>query len=213
MSRINSIDDVIVHIEGIHKSMQFSGDLFPIISDLFRFIKDMIPLMLEANLSIKETTNHLPTATDNITSVSKTTENATHQVLDQLENIFTKLDLLKQKIDSEDSKEGKIALLDEISTEANEIIFAFQFQDITTQQLEHTSRILKAVYEKFSHLFGAFEKMRKNSDIGQEVVQAIEREFDKEKERRHKEFFDNHTADTMHHSAEITQEDIDSFFK
>ncbi len=213
MSRINSIDDVIVHIEGIHKSMQFSGDLFPIISDLFRFIKDMIPLMLEANLSIKETTNHLPTATDNITSVSKTTENATHQVLDQLENIFTKLDLLKQKIDSEDSKEDKIALLDEISTEANEIIFAFQFQDITTQQLEHTSRILKAVYEKFSHLFGAFEKMRKNSDIGQEVVQAIEREFDKEKERRHKEFFDNHTADTMHHSAEITQEDIDSFFK
>ncbi len=212
---INSIDDVLKHIEEIHNSMEFNEELFPIVTDLFKFLQDMIPILSEANISVKESTNHLPTASDNLNSVSQTTENATNQVLDQVDSISGKLAELKKMIQEGTDKEKQTALLDEVTNEANEIVFAFQFQDITTQQLEHTNRILSAVYEKFHTLFESFDYMRNNSSLGAEVARAIENEFNKElsKHKEDMESFKKRTEDIIHQNHEFSQEDIDSFFK
>lgn len=215
MKQINNLDDVLLQIENMRHTMKFSNELFPIMKDLFVFLKDMIPLLLEANVSIKESTSRIPTATDNINNVSKMTETSTNEVLDSIETITGKLNNLSDMIKSDKPKEEQIAQLDEVNNMVNEIIFAFQFQDITTQKLEHTSRILKTVHDKFVALFKSFEKMRDNSELGSEVARAIEYEFEKEKNKgiENKEYFENNTQDIMRQNVEISQEDIDNFFK
>ncbi len=215
MQKIQTIDDVLKRIEGIRDSMEFNEELFPIVSDLFHFLKDMIPLLMEANVSIKEGTDHLPTAQDNLHQVTETTELATNEVLDKVENISQSLEKVKEMVlEGRDAKE-QINKLDEIINESNEIVFAFQFQDITTQQLEHTHRILNAVYNKFGNLFSSFEKMRKNSDLGSDVALAIENEFEKERlaVMNNGDDFRKHTEDKMHHNTGFSQADIDKFFK
>ncbi|MCB0281028.1 MAG: hypothetical protein H6627_11720 [Calditrichae bacterium] len=215
MKEINNLDDVLLQIENLKHTMKFSNELFPIMKDLFVFLKDMIPLLLEANISIKESTSRIPTATDNINNVSKMTETSTNQVLDSIEEITVKLNNLGEMIKSDDSKENQNLLLEDIGNMVNEIIFAFQFQDITTQKLEHTSRILRTVHDKFVALFKSFDQMRNNSELGSEVARAIEFEFEKQKlvGQENKEYFESNTQDIMRQNVEISQDDIDRFFK
>jgi len=216
MDEIQSIDDVLTHIEGIRNSMEFNEELFPIVSDLFYFLKDMIPLLMEANISIKEGTDHLPTAQDNLQQVTETTEIATNEVLDKVENISESLQAVKDMIGSGTSADEQLSKLDSIINESNEIVVAFQFQDITTQQLEHTHRILTAVYNKFGNLFSSFEKMRKNSALGSDVARAVEYEFEKQRVAVLSAIngqCQTQTADKMHHNSGFTQADIDKFFK
>ena len=66
MADINNIDDVLKKVEELKDSLQFSGEMFPLISDVFVFIKEIVPLLLEANSSIKESTGKIPTATENL---------------------------------------------------------------------------------------------------------------------------------------------------
>jgi len=215
MNQINNLDDVLQSIEDLRDSIKFSNDLFPIMKDLFIFLKDMIPLLLEANVSIKESTKRLPDATDNINNVSKMTETSTNQVLDSIETITGKLGELRVMMENSNDKNTQLDMLDEVSNLANEMVFAFQFQDITTQKLEHTSRILKTVHDKFAVLFKSFDKMRANSEIGSDVARAIELEFNREsaKGNHSKDYFEENSKDIMHHNTEISQDDIDSFFK
>ncbi len=215
MKKIKSLDDVLSHIEELRETIRFSDDLFPLVKDLFIFLKDMIPLLMEANVSIKESTSRIPTATDNIDNVSKMTENSTNQVLDSIDTISVKLDTLGEMIKSKEGLKEQTALIEEISNMANEMVFAFQFQDITTQKLEHTSRILKTVHDKFSILFKSFESMRMNSSMGSDVAHALEAEFNKNavNEAVRKEEFEEQTKDIMHHTTAVSQEDIDSLFK
>jgi len=216
MKKSKSIDDVLGQIENIRSSMEFNEELFPIITDLFYFLKDMIPLLMEANVSIKEGTDHLPTAQENLNLVTETNEIATNEVLDKVENISASLQSVKDMIAQGADIDKQLSLLDTIINESNEIVFAFQFQDITTQQLEHTHRILNAVYNKFGNLFASFEKMRKNSDLGSDVAKAIENEFENERQSvqsKSDASFKTHTEDKMHHNTGFSQADIDSFFK
>jgi chemotaxis regulatin CheY-phosphate phosphatase CheZ len=214
MKKINNLDDVLSHIEELRETIKFSDDLFPVVKDLFVFLKDMIPLLMEANLSIKESTSRIPTATDNIENVSQMTETSTNKVLDSIDTISDKLSTVKEMINKKEDTDKQAELVDEISNMANEMVFAFQFQDITTQKLEHTSRILKTVHDKFSVLFKSFDNMRMNSDMGSEIAQALEAEFLKQtvKEEENKKEFTEKTKDIMH-STSVSQDDIDSLFK
>ncbi|KAA3617641.1 MAG: hypothetical protein D8M58_01210 [Calditrichaeota bacterium] len=215
MKKIKTLDDVLGHIEDLRETIRFSDDLFPLVKDLFIFLKDMIPLLMEANISIKESTSRIPTATENIDNISEMTESSTNQVLDSIDTISGKLSALGEMIKKDSGAEEQTVLVDEISSMTNEMIFAFQFQDITTQKLEHTSRILKTVHDKFETLFKSFESMRMNSAMGSDVAKALEVEFQKQsiKEVENKEYFDEKTKDIMHHDTAVSQDDIDSLFK
>jgi len=215
MKKITSLDDVLGHIEELRETIKFSDDLFPVVKDLFIFLKDMIPLLMEANISIKESTSRIPTATENIDNVSQMTETSTNQVLDSIETITGKLNALAGMIKNQKDFDKQATLIDEVSNMANEIVFAFQFQDITTQKLEHTSRILKTVHDKFIILFKSFESMKMNSEMGGDVARALEAEFQKQmvNEEENKEYFEKNTKDIMHHNNSVSQDDIDSLFK
>ncbi len=208
---INSIDDVLNKIEQMHKSLRLSDEIFPLISDLFLFIKEIIPLMLEVNAFMKDSSKKIPTASDNLNKVSQATEMATHDILNRLDTIAEQLENLKTRVTNEGASDESIQLIDDISNESNEIIFAFQFQDITTQQLEHVNRILEAIYEKFVTLFNSSLKLKDRSILGEDVVNAIENELSESTQQSSKEFHKK-TEDKMHHQG-ISQDDIDRFFK
>ncbi len=209
--QINSIDDVLDKIEEMHKSLRMSDEIFPLISDLFLFIKEIVPLMLEVNTFMKDSSNKIPTASENLNNVSKATEMATHEILNRLDTISEQLNTLKERVTNEGGSEESLQLIEDISSESTEIIFAFQFQDITTQQLEHVNRILEAIYEKFVTLFQSSLKLKDKSILGSDVVAAIENELDADSKRQSEEFHKK-TEDKMHHQG-ISQDDIDKFFK
>jgi chemotaxis regulatin CheY-phosphate phosphatase CheZ len=208
---IKNIDDVLDKIEAMHTSIKLSDEIFPVISDLFLFVKAIIPLMLEVNSFMNDSSKKIPTASDNINSVSKATEMAANDVMNRLDLISEKLDTLRERNTAEGASKESIELIDEISGEANEIIFAFQFQDITTQQLEHVNRILSPIYEKFITLFQTSLKLKDKSILGKDVVAALENEMG-EKRKEDSEEFHKKTEDKMHHGG-ISQDAIDKFFK
>lgn len=211
MTNVNGLNDVLVKIENMRETLKFSNDMLPLLGDLFVFIKDMIPLMLEANVSVRDSASHLPRATENIEQVSKTTETATHEVMDKLDVILSELSTLSGELKAENVKESATARIDAIQNTATEIIYALQFQDITTQQLEHTTRILVAVNEKFGNLFQSFGKMKSNTSLGQDVIQAFEKEYNRIK-NTDIEDFKKKTEDTIRKSS-FSQDDIDALFK
>jgi chemotaxis regulatin CheY-phosphate phosphatase CheZ len=210
MVEIKNIDDVLHKIEEMHTSIRLSDELFPIISDLFLFVKEIIPLMLEVNSFMKDSSKKIPTASENLNSVSKATEMATNEVMDTLENISSKLESLSERVKNEGGSAETLALIDEISTESNEIVFAFQFQDITTQQLEHVNRILKAIYEKFIVLFKSSLRLKDKSILGKDVIKAIESELE-EKTSTTSDEFHKKTEDKIRKNG-ISQDAIDKFF-
>jgi len=207
---MNTIDDVLLKIEDMHKSLRMSDEIFPLISDLFLFIKEIIPLMLEVNSFMKDSSKKIPSASENISNVSKVTEMAAHEVLDRLDIIAEQLSKLKERIKSEGASEDSMAMVDTIANESNEITFAFQFQDITTQQLEYVNRILKAIYEKFTILFQSSLQLKDKSILGNDVVAAIENELNGQNNKASEEF-NKKTEDTMHRQG-ISQDDIDKYF-
>ncbi len=211
MVEIKNIDDVLIKIEEMHQSLRLSDEIFPLISDLFLFVKEIIPLMLEVNSFMKDSSSKIPTASDNINSVSKATEMAAHDVMDRLDTISEQLDTLRDRIKEEGASEESVTMVDDISAEAGEIIFAFQFQDITTQQLEHVNRILEAIYEKFIAFFQSSLKLKEKSILGKDVVEALENEVE-DKNASESDEFHKKTEDKMHHGG-ISQDAIDKFFK
>ena len=190
---INNIDDVLVKVDQIRESLRFSDEIFPLLSDLFKFLKDTIPLMLEANVSIRESTSRLPDATNNLNKVSETTAEATNQVMDKLDEVLAQLDELRDSVEEGVEKEAQLDKIDNIHNEASEIIFSLQFQDITSQQLEHTHRILQAVNDKFVDLVRAFGKIKATTLLGKDVVAAIENEYEREAAEKNKNFFEERT--------------------
>jgi len=212
MAKVTTIDDVLVRVEELRSSLKFSDEILPMISDMFLFIKDIIPLMLEANAFMKDSANEIPSASENLNSVSKTTEIATHEVLDKIDQIVLKLEEAQQEIRDKKNDADLADRIDEIKTSASNLVYDFQFQDITTQQLEHVNRILQAIYEKFITLFQSFLKVRRHSDLGGEVLFAIENELKHVKERESREYFQRRTMDQIHQNS-ISQDAIDSFFK
>lgn len=212
MTKVKNIDDVLIKVEELRNSLRFSDEILPLISDMFLFIKDVIPIMLEANAFMKDGTKEIPVASENLNNISKTTETVTHEVLDKLDNVMEMLDRLSNDLTVQNVNAGTMASVNEIKNTASEIIYAFQFQDITTQQLDHVNRILQAIYEKFITLFQSFVKIRRHSDLGGDVFSAIENELKQIKSQESREYFDKRTMDHVHQNS-ISQEAIDSFFK
>jgi len=212
MGDYRSIDDVLGGIETLRNSLRFSDEILPLISDLFVFLKDIIPLMLEANSSLRESTNKIPTASENLNKISEATEMAANEVMDRLETINAQLDELRLGVVGHARQDDLQKSIDNIQNSASEIILAFQFQDITTQQLEHVHRILEAIHLKFMTLIKSFTTLRSTSQLGKDVFGAIDSALHEKLDEESRKYFEERTQDIMRHNA-ISQDDIDQFFK
>jgi len=212
MPEIKNIKDVHHTIKKLQESLISSTEILTMFDELIVFIQEIVPLMLEVNSSIIESSNVIPGASETLTNVSKTTEMATSQVLDKLDTVIEYLELLTKQIYDDSSKEIKIETLDKIKDETSEIFFSFQYQDITTQKLDHVNRIITEINNKFSFLFNSFNKIRESSEIASAIINVIENDMNINSKLAIKaENFRNKTEDIIHESK-ISQEDIDQYF-
>ncbi len=200
------LDDLLTRVDEMREFFRFGGEVIPFLANLFTFLQGVMPLMLEVSNSIKDSTHKLPTATDRIVDVSNSTELATNEIMDKLDNITEKLN----KIAASDSAEHKSAI-NGINDDINGIIYALQFQDITSQKLEHANRILTAIHDKFSALFDSLEAVKSNSDFGSKIISVMDPKEEMEKRQQGSAEFDKKTVDRIRASS-ISQDDIDSLF-
>jgi len=198
-----NMGELLDRIKEMRGFFQFGGEVIPFLTDLFEFLREIMPLMNQVNISLEDSQHKLPTAKDRIADVTEATEMATHEILDKLEIISTRLGDLESK----DNKE----VVEEIQGHILDINFALQFQDITSQKLEHANKILSAINEKFQHLYSVLEQTRGKSSVSQHLLSVIDQEVDKEKQESDRAAFEKETEDIVRHE-QISQDDIDDLF-
>lgn len=141
---------------------------------------------------ILESQKSLPKANKQLDKVSRQTEKATHQMLDMVEQIIEhqekvvefskeiaqnlKADLKQEDIESIIDKANQInETASNSQNNAFLIMDALQFQDITSQQMNHASSLLEEIETRLHNLLKVFE--------GEEDVNLDNLEDDHKKQR------------------------------
>lgn len=160
------------------------------LNELNSSISKMMELFRQIKQPIQESSEKVPNTTMQLEKVTQQTEKATHKVLDIIESITgreTEIMKLSHQINSIiearalDFPEVR-SILDKIQEKADEnlqdtmvIMEALQFQDITSQQIDHAVSQLEDVEAKLKTLL-VTTGMVKQSDVSQNGKKA--RAFD-----------------------------------
>lgn len=206
MDNSTNFDSVIEKIEEMRDFLKIGDEIVPFLTELFTFMKDVMPIMKEANHSLQDGSQKLPTASDRIRDVDQTTEMATHEIMDKLGIISEKLDNLAEDLD-----ESKTEVIEDIKEEANSIIFSLQFQDITAQKLEHADRILNAIRKKFKKLSERIAEIKIDTEIGKNIMQEITTDEPDDERKKEMDEINKETEDVIR-EGNIDQDDIDKLF-
>jgi len=206
MDNSTNFDSVIEKIEEMRDFLKIGDEIVPFLTELFTFMKDVMPIMKEANHSLQDGSQKLPTASDRIRDVDQTTEMATHEIMDKLGIISEKLDNLAEDLD-----DSKTEVIEDIKEEANSIIFSLQFQDITAQKLEHADRILNAIRKKFRKLSERIAEVKIDTEIGKKIMQEITTNEPDDKRKKEMDEINKETEDVIR-EGNIDQDDIDKLF-
>ncbi len=206
MEKIEKIDKILEKVQEIQGFFKVGDELIPFLTELFLFLKETIPLMAKVDQSIQEGSRKLPTAAEKIQTASQTAESATHQILDKLDIITQNLTQLEKRADEEDRP-----LIQKIQEDVQESIYVLQFQDITSQQLEHANRILNAIQEKFDRLFTSISKMKLETTIAGQILGEKQIAEVQEALKKESQEFESKTEDIIRKGS-ISQEDIDKLF-
>jgi chemotaxis protein CheZ len=132
-------------------------------------IEDLTRSLREIQGPLSDTRESLPKATTHLDRISSQTEQATHKVLDMVENISNQqveiIDHLNKALNVLSDSGGENTAVSELLEKAEEvanrsqndafaIMDALQFQDITTQQINHAASLLEDVDDKIAQIFG-----------------------------------------------------------
>ncbi len=132
-------------------------------------IEELSASLREIQGPLADTRNTLPKATTHLDRISSQTEQAAHRVMDMVENISAQqVDIISHLneamnvlTDSGAGNKSVNALLEKAEEVANRsqndafaIMDALQFQDITTQQINHAASLLEEVDAKIALIIG-----------------------------------------------------------
>lgn len=131
------------------------------LTELASSINDVVKKFKELQRPVVESHQKVPRATEQLDKVSRQTEAAAHTMLDMVEKItereqevITGLNDLKGKIGGDCDPEC-VSLIDDLVAKADSncndafvIMDALQFQDITTQQMDHAASLLEEIEGK-----------------------------------------------------------------
>ena len=168
------IDDAVLgKIQDLKRLFQLGSDLVPFVEEIFKFLKDVIPLINKVSDSLIESTTHMPAAQEKLDSANKTTEMATNQILDKLDSINERLQKLSENYGSSDNPETAAEIIQNIQDDSFEIIAALQFQDITSQQLAYARGVFQAIYDRFELLFNALNELNVDENLKSLIVNKL----------------------------------------
>ena len=140
-------------------------EIEPVIRDLAAGINDIIGQLKQLQSPLSESRSKVPKATEQLDKISEQTEQATHQMLDQIEKITQReqeviegLNAIKKKADSGEQAaivelaDVLIGKADESCNDAFDIMNTLQFQDITSQQIDHAASLLEEIESKLHQI-------------------------------------------------------------
>ncbi len=164
---------------------------------------------------LEESRNKVPQATDQLDKINEQTEAAAHQMLDMIEQITAREEEILEQIDQtraclESGDNDKILsclriIAEKAQTNLNDsflIMDALQFQDITSQQMNHAASLLEDIEHKLHTIIGVFDS---NDGDSEDEKESNARTAKAGKVRA----FDPH-ADLF--EKKTNQNDIDSLF-
>ncbi|WP_340118630.1 protein phosphatase CheZ [Pelagibius sp. 7325] len=143
-----SPDDLLGIVESVIDSME--GDLSAVGLKVYADIEALAKYINTARAEIAElrpddiNSEHLPAATDELTAIVGSTEQATHQIFEAVETIET----LTEKMDP--------AVAEQVSAAVTSIFEACGFQDITGQRITKVVTALQQIESKVDALLHAF---------------------------------------------------------
>jgi len=199
-----NLDSVIEKINEMRGFFKIGDEIIPFLTDLFKFLQEIIPLMAEISASIKTSTTSLPKASERIQDVNHTTEITTNEIMDKLDNILNATETLNKAIGEQESE-----AIETIQNEVNDILMALQFQDITSQKLQHANKILAAIHEKFQGLFDSLRNVKVSTVLGSSLLEALEREMESQANQEAATKLEAEAKDMIRDEGEVTDEDIE----
>ena len=150
---------------------ELTGQIRKELKDLTASVGQMMELFRQIRQPIEESFEKVPTTAEKLESVSKQTEQAANRVLDMVEAINSReseitdwVRQIRELIPAEIlNQNGDLSrLLDKVSQNAENnlndsfnILDAMQFQDITSQQMDHAITLLDEVEDKLMSLLGS----------------------------------------------------------
>lgn len=173
-------------------SDQFSLKLRNELEQLTGSINDIMTKMRRMQNPILESREKLPVANEQLDKITAQTEQATHKMLDMVEqiidhqeqitNLSNEVSLFFKKSRSKDREifSEQVKRINEMSSISQNNAFlimdALQFQDITSQQIQHASTLLEDIESRLHLLLSAFD----GKEIPEELVRpnALKRAFD-----------------------------------
>ncbi len=256
----SQIDLILNEIEELKAIFVLSRRLMPFLEELFNFVREVAPMLDEINKSLEESSRKIPRASNQLDKVTRTTEMATTEILDALDEMSLKFGEVKGFINSIKLcherqkkflkrmerliKKGEfekvrnlwdrfsevmkncgefdevLEKLSDVKQNADDIMMALQFQDITAQQISAINHLISSVQEKLTLLLeklGSLEVRRLELKSSDDVHASFNpsAEYDKSDSKQKivdkivKEFVD-FANDGSTNSA--SQEEIDKLF-
>lgn len=207
-AEFSEFENILNKVSQIRESFKMGDEITPLLTELLIFIKDLVPLMVEMNQSLRLSTSRLPAASTSISNATDTTEVATFKVMDKLEQITGKLSRL-----AENSSDQGGELIQSIQDDIQDTVTTLQFQDIAAQQLDHANRILEATFHRFSDLIESLNNVRLTSRLGQSVLDTLEEgPPGDEAAGSRTQAFEEQTKDLIR-NGNVSQDDIDQLFQ
>ena len=176
--------------------------------DISSTINEIVDSYKKLHNPLVESQKDVPRATEQLDKISEQTEAATHKMLDTVEGITQReeevingLGDIKKYVkdgnttDIGSTLDGLIQKATENSNDAYAIMDALQFQDITSQQINHAVVLLEELETKLNKILG--------------VLNGGEEPYKVEKDSKKERAYDPH-ADLF--ESKTDQEDIDSLF-
>ncbi len=148
---------------------------------------------------LEDTASAMPSVSDSITNADMMAEDATHTIMDHVEEISTGLEEL-----AETQSGGKLKVsLQELGEKVIAIQADLQFQDITSQHLRQATQILEAIQGRTRKLFQSLQDISEQNELVKNVLKAFIPESTEEA---------LDVSDTIRQDSSISQDDIDALF-
>lgn len=175
--------------------MSSTGDLQTRIQkeilELASSINDIVQKFKELKNPLAESHERVPKATEQLDKIDEQTQAATHQMLDKVEEISQREEELIQGLAnikdliSKDQVADVGSLVDTLIEKADAtvndvytIMDALQFQDITSQQMNHAASLLEEVEGKLNGIINVLQGSQSVSDPKESEKTTKRRVFD-----------------------------------
>lgn len=139
--------------------------VIPFLEELFSFVGEIQPLLDDINNSIKENISKMPNLSQQLSKVTAATELATTEILDIIDGIFYKLDILVNNLNSIRNLSDLLSSLEKVNDVISTVnISSEEKLSLISQLLNHNVCVTPNEFENIlKNTFDFIEKIRSDS--------------------------------------------------